>query len=520
MDRVIRITSTQGFSDTFTNTKPPNTLNLCDFVIPRGVTVDLSKSYIAFNGQITAEAGAAPHNSTFWLDTNVGEEFNVPVSCIIRNASISNTRGQVESMRRVDTLNAGLFGLLDNAESRRNNLNTFADYEGGRGTGNRTSFLLDAVTDNVLNDGTTINADHTSRNLARDLKIPLSELFGVANSEAYSTDVMGETRIHLETNMRNLRVKMLGGAEGTNVSFDRTNTWGAITEQMAQAQNKVIGDLANPLQTLVQYDDFQFLIPFHVGQQVTVAATASVTGALSEDCLIKSIQYQKDNTTAPPSEATQRCNITVTKLDGTPFFTVPGAAGEDIQAITITAKVDQTLLGVINRAELVLQTTNSPPDKNITYDTYTTEEDVGNDATSFNRAYNLEAESTLWLLAACNQGSILPNRSINSYRFAINNEEETGNRDIVCNNSGRKGSALQYDRLTRALDHQAGMGFRNAQLRFNKQTVSQGDAYNDAPVSVIAETAPATAGVKVLNLSIDSAGLQDIKLYKQIQRTI
>ena len=48
-DKVIRISSQQGFSDEWLNAGAPTNLNLLDFVIPRGMVVDLSKSYIAFN---------------------------------------------------------------------------------------------------------------------------------------------------------------------------------------------------------------------------------------------------------------------------------------------------------------------------------------------------------------------------------------------------------------------------------------------------------------------------------------
>ena len=43
MDKVIRISSQQGFSDSFTNATKPSNLNLLDFVIPSGMNIDLSK---------------------------------------------------------------------------------------------------------------------------------------------------------------------------------------------------------------------------------------------------------------------------------------------------------------------------------------------------------------------------------------------------------------------------------------------------------------------------------------------
>ena len=74
MDKVIRISSNQGFSDTWTNAAAPNSLNLCDFVMPSG-NYDLSKSYIAFNASITSN-DPNPMNATMYLDTDNGEKLS------------------------------------------------------------------------------------------------------------------------------------------------------------------------------------------------------------------------------------------------------------------------------------------------------------------------------------------------------------------------------------------------------------------------------------------------------------
>ena len=525
MDKVIRITSQQGFADDWTNAQTPTMLNLCDFTIPRGLNIDLSKSYIAFNAQINSD-DAQPCNSTLWFDANNGERYNVPVSAVIKNASIANNRGAVENMRRVDTLNCAMFGLLDDMESRQNNLNTFANYEGGRGLKNNTSYFLDAVTDNMQPDGASVNANHTSREIARDLKVPLAELFGVANSQAYNTDIFGETRIHLETNFDKVKSIVLGGNEALSNGFDETNKYGDIVQQMGLADTTHVGAVANKLETSLAYGDWQYVFPFFVGQKVIGNATASAgTGFGTDvDCIITAIQFQKDNTATPPSAVDAKVYITITRANGDPFYTV-NSAGTNLTDITIKAKVDQTTTTVINRAELVLQTTNEEPEQQITYDTWTTEEDVGNGNNNFNKAYSLEADTTLWMLCAVNASQILPVTSLTSYRYAINNEEETGNRDIMMSTTaggGRTGpSPIQADRLIRALDNQGGLGFRNAHLRYYSPTQVQNASFN-APVSVIAETAPATPDNKVLNLNIVSAGgvLADLKLYKQVQRTI
>ena len=510
-DKVIRITSQQGFSDVYLNTEKPSGLNLLDFTIPRGYNINMEQSYIAINGQVTNDSGKAV-NAAFWLDVNNDEKINVPTSALIRNCSIQNDKGQVESIRRLDTLNCGLFGLEDTAEERKGNMNTFAQYEAGRGLNNATSFNLDCVTDNTTPDGVTVNTAHTSRNLSRDIKIPLNHMFGMCNSEAYSTDIWGETRIHCETNFvsgvnAGLQSRMLGGDEATSLMFDDTNFYGGMV-----AQNGIIaGASTAALESSGSYGDWQNVYPFFVGQDVSVKKNVSGIGDVTTPHQITAIKFQGDNTANPPTNAAK---VFMT-LDPPAFSNPAGAAGPiDITAIEVSAKVDQVLSNVINRAELVLTLTDETPDEEIEFTTYSSEEDNGNALTSFSRTYLAEPEANALFVALCNNGSILPSRTFESYRYAVNNEEQTGNRDVVI------GQPLHYDRLQRCLDSQTGLGFKNAQLKFYQNTLTQPNAYAQ-PVSMICETLEQTEGNKKVALQIECAAtLQQIILYKMMAKTI
>ena len=148
MDKVIKISSQQGFSDSYTNAQKPSNLNLLDFTIPSGMNIDMSKSYVAINAEVTNDSGK-PVNAQFYLDVVNDEKINVPSSALVRNCHISNNQGQVESIRRLDSLNCGLFYLTDEAEERQSNLNVLGNFPGMRGTNNRSSYLLDCVTNNV-----------------------------------------------------------------------------------------------------------------------------------------------------------------------------------------------------------------------------------------------------------------------------------------------------------------------------------------------------------------------------------
>lgn len=510
-DKVIRIVSEQGFSASWTNATKPSGLNLLDFTIPRGMNINTAESYIAINAQIDNDSGY-PVNSAFYLDVDNNEQINVPTTALIKNASISNDKGQIESVRRVDTLSCALFGLEDEAEERKSSMNTFAHYEAGRGVNNKTSLMLDCVTDNTAPDGTTINADHKSRNIARDIKIPLNQLFGVCNSEAYSTDKWGETRIHCETNFvkgagAGLKAIIWGGEEDTSLMFDGANNYGAMVTQNGIAAETTTA----PLETSGSYGEWENVMPFFVGQEVSIDIFVSGgIGALTQVSEITSIKYQGDNTATPP---TNKGKVFIT-VDPPAYSNPAGQPNRDVAGIVMKAVTTATLTSIVNRAELVLSLTDEKPDEEIVFNTFTTEQDNGNSLTSFNRTYLAEPEANALMVAAMNNGEILPNRTYESYRYAVDNEEMTGNRDVVVN------SPIQYDRLQRCLDRQLGLGLKNAQQKFYKQSNTQANAY-DSPVSLICETLHETEENKKVNLQIECAGgLEDIVLYKNMEKVL
>jgi len=509
-NKVIRIVSEQGFSASYENTQKPSGLNLLDFTIPRGMNINTAESYIAINAQIDNNSDY-PVNASFYLDLDNDEKFNVPTTALIKNASLSNDRGMIESVRRIDSLSCGLFGLEDEADERKSNLNTFSQFESGRGVKNNTSFNLDCVTDNTTPDATLVNTSHTSRNISRDIKIPLNQLFGVCNSEAYSTDKFGETRIHCETNfvkgaVAGLKSKHLGGNEATSLMFDGATNYG----DMVQQDGVAAGTTTAALESTGTYEDWQNVMPFFVGQEVTVACNVSAIGDITQDSVITAIRYQGDNTATPP---TSQGKVFLTL--NPPLYTNPaGQPARDITVIKVSSKVTATLKNVINRAELVLTITEEKPDDSITFNTFTTEEDNGVDQTSFNKTYLCEPEANSLMVALVNSGQILPNRTIESYRYAVDNEEMTGNRDVIVN------SPIQYDRLQRCLDRQLGLGFKNAQLKFYKNSEDQATAYA-SPVGMICETLHQTEGNKKVNIQIEcAAGLQSIILYKNMEKTL
>jgi hypothetical protein len=526
-DKVIRINSVQGFADEFTNAAPSTILNLVDFVIPRGLTVDLSKSYIAFNTQINSAevnvpSGVGAYNNNLFVNVDNSERFNVPNSALIRTARMVCDRGQVESIRRLDTLSTALWGVSGDAEAKKSDMNVFGDFENGRGLGNKTSYFLDTVVNNTTPDGTLI-ADLKSKQAARDIKIPIKDIFnGVGDADDWSTDVFGETRIHLETNWNKVQSYALGGAEGTSLSFDATTHWGDMAAINAVGATGII----TVLDTVVEYTavplkggQFEYTLPFHVGEKVIISGTTAPTAGGASTPMVTSgtndLQQVIKQIEFLDGAGNGKCRIT---FEGAIWQNITGVE-VNVTAIKLNAVVNQVNTVVVNSAQLVLYTVdNEEPSENYTYKTWTTEEDNGNGLQYFNRQYLVEPECCNLIVAHANNGQILPNRGYIDYRIAIDNVDQTGNRSVAPD------SPLQFDRLQRCLVENADIGWNNAQMKFYQNSATQALALQ-SPISIIAETMPITpafkkVGLELTGIAAGNQGIEQLVLYKQITKTI
>ena len=295
--------------------------------------------------------------------------------------------------------------------------------------------------------------------------------------------------------------------------FSQTAHYGGI-DPIVQAAGT--NDLT-VLESSGQFADFDYIYPFFVNQEITCEANGSDGSSFSQTAKIISLNYQADNTANPP---TKPGKMTIT-LDNS-LFDNNTASDITWSTFLVRAKVDQTCTNTINKAELVLYT--KPDDGNapesLTFPTYTTEEDNAVGLTSFAKSYICEPEADAVLIACCPNGSILPVRSIASYRYAVDQVEQTGNRSIPVCDANILGSPLQFERLQRCLESQIGVGWRNGQLRFYKQRVNQVDSYPE-PITMICETLEPKETSKMLNLEIEApSGLEAIILYKHIMKTI
>jgi len=524
-DKIIRLSSQQGFSDSWSTTAPTR-LNLLDFTIPSGLIVDLSKSYVAFNTQIDPTAGgnfatgSEPVNSMLKINGLVDGDAptEVPNVALIRNANIScDGKGMIESIRRVDTLKCSLWNLEHDAEERKDDMNAFTAPKGIRGTGNQTSFFLDPCIENKDANGVVI-VDAGSRNISRDVKVPIKDMFGIGEADDWNTSKFGETRLHCETNWKDVRAVKLGGNEETCTAFDGATKWGAMGNVTLAA-----GESVASVSTTFEYDDYQQYFPFFVGQRCLISATTSNADPNVADVAVEisDLQYNTAN---------KKMFITFSAS----FYTEGQGGAVTLSAVLLKSDNTYTPKITVNKAELVLFT-KSQMDTADEYNfvTYTTEQDNGNAITSFSRGYVLEPSAQNLFVALCRNGAKLPTTQISSYRYAIDNKDQTGNRSI------EPASPLQYDRLIRCLDAASPTTeWRNAQQRWLNLTPDTTATGNTTPPvnglggmydqdnTLICETLMQTVEPKYLDLQIETTAgdadstLNEILLYKQHFRTI
>ena len=569
MDKIIKINSVQGFAANWFNVLP-TTLDLCDFTIPRGLTVDLSRSYIAFNVEISSNQNTV-HNTDLFIDVFDDQPFNMPSSTLIRNANISCDRGQIESIRRHDSLACALFSVSQDAETQKGDLNLLGSFVDERGLGNQTSYMLDAVVDNTNPDGT--NDGRVSRQIARDIKIPIKDVFGIGQAEDWSTDVFGETRIHLETNFRKLQTRKLGGNEDTSLSFDGTTFWGAC-EALA---NETAGSAITELTLSVDYInlDENLTCPFFVGETVTLGGGHAASGAGGAGSNIGVGNVKTSTLLSGGTGNTVGDTGALTGGTGTgATYIVTTVTTGAVTAYTIDAQG----LGYVDGD--VLTMSQGGADATITVNTVSTESFAT--ITQIERVIGTREDlkltfgTAIYTVGAVNEdlssltikaqqsenNTIVVNRAelvlytvdepnpSNSFRYMTYlTEEDNGNgldhlhrqyivepdcqnlivasiengkllpqnpftsyrisidnEDQTGNRSVVWGSPLQQERLNRCLNENSNIDFKNAQMAYYSSSGTQAAAYGQN-IMIIAETMPLTNGNKKVGLEIDSTGL-------------
>lgn len=533
MEKIIKISSEQGFSQTFVPadvaTAPP-TLKLLDFVIPANTgTYDLGSCFINLNMEIIPGANAnqpasataddtALYNDEIVLEQKAGTAYMGDVAQMVRNADMTcSERGMVESIRRVGLLRSVLWNMENDYSEQHDSNNNIGTFFGRRGTGNRTSSFVQIMGNNTSVAGVADTSIKASR-ITRDMRINLSDLFGVG-SALWNTDIYGATRIHLELLPQNLKVFTLGGNEqaDTFTGQGQNAPYGGIVDYtvasgLGQLPNTEDLGSTNPLVTTLTYEDYQLNMPFYVGQAIQCDFTVTA-GAQVAYSIIDAIEYNLGtNATNPPAGTGQ---VRITTRDS--LYNNGTGGAENVTGITIKALLsDETTTAIrINNAEIVLSNLPSVngPD-GIDYRTYSTEETQGAGALTFNKQIIVEPNAQNLIVANCDTGANVADKNWTSYRMAIDNVDVTGNRDIA------QRQPLHRERILRTFNNR-GQDISNLSLDLISVTGTQGGA-NQIPFDPIFETLPLTQAQKIVNFKIvqGGGGAQDVVFFKELVKSI
>tara|TARA_R110002072_G_scaffold239351_1_gene397339 strand:+ start:589 stop:2127 length:1539 start_codon:yes stop_codon:yes gene_type:complete len=512
MDSIYKINSVQ--SDPFTATQ-----NLLDFVIPSGQVLDLSESHINLVAQVSgsnstfADTQAVYNVSVNCKDGNANASAQVPTVALVKHARIRSKAvpNSVEELRDVNIYRCNQQAFLEDDDDRKGgNLSKLmsAQGSGGIGFGNISPMINCDSGDPSGVLGSTANYAE------REIRIPLKDIFNVANEPFYDTGRLGETSINLELDLTrantcasdNYRQSYFIGGGGANESkgaVDDNATAGAVTTVrltktfLAQSWRRECGFYINGA------------VKFSAGTIATSGAAIDLTQVASIR-RITGLAY--DN-------ATGKITVTLSATLGT-------AAGAGIQNAIITPLEADVSAVTYKRAELVLRQKNNVPREQIPapmrFRTFHTERDAGGAGTSHKRQYDFEpnAVGMMWCGLRFTD-DLYSQAEMSSYRISVNNELTT-NRDVSLR------TPVYYDRASRYFTN-SGKVIKSLTLARLSRTgtndsgqVSDPNLNDFQMMKPIFETLPLTKDLKLVEVDITaSAGqLQNLVFFTDVVKEV
>jgi hypothetical protein len=441
MDNLIKIQAEQGSFDTSGNK------NLIDIHIPANIgVINLKDSYININTkcEVTSTADAEAVFDAF-LTLNGASSLNInweDSACLIKNASaFSSTKGKIEDVKRCDVVRTNLALYEKSSDDKHFNL--------GKLTGGN---FRQQVADSPQNELPKIGSVK-GRSRDQDIFIPLKSIFGFCHTENYDTNKMGSTRIHMEANFNHL------GAGILSLDWADTLQYGVATEKFGDVADVTVGADRNYVVTSRSYPDLQDS-PFFVGQQIDVERTKAGTPGTTEKCRITKIEF----------EAESALKITFSKnwTDGAAAYTA-------IKLKPTVDNADRNASVNINKVELVAHVNASPDsESSLIFSSMMAQEDqFSNTATSFNRTYDMPANTKNVYLMFNNSGDakiLSESNNLTGYRLTVDNEEIV-NREVKIN------SPLHHEQVNQVMMNN---GKKVGDLRAFIKDVFNGEVAGDA----------------------------------------
>ena len=481
MDKVIKINSRQG--GPFNKSQ-----NLVDFTIPDDGAYDMDKSFVNIHAKVSVDSSndGGVYNYQVYYKTEAGIRSNNDTDniALVRNVDFSTSRaGSLENIRRVDILRQNLKNMAESVDDKNGKL-----YKKLNQYTTRSGY--------VVGPGLELHGEGTVKSTYQDtfpIQIPMSDLLNLGR-DVLPMDKLGQGRLHLELWTDKWGVEQVFKSGETMIS----------AEYQAFADVSAVGDVS----VLTTRHSFKRLedSPYWVSQALQFSGTGAGGGPSPSNVkrIITGIEHLSNGTLELTLES--------------PLATL--TSGQSITAITCDGVnwVDATL--TFEYAELVLQKSNeSVPSGNLTYTTWTSEEDNGNGLTSFQKQYIVEpnAVNVLAFFPDGNTGLMSINTDLTKYRLRIDNADLT-DRDV------EDGSPLYYDRLSMTF---ANMGMRlknlHEEVRDNRKNITDfDDAFGTFPLVSIATPCNATQNNKLLQFNIDATGngIKKLVLFKNVIRQV
>ncbi len=507
MDQIVKIQSNQTSFD------QSGTKNNVDFDIPPGLgNLNLANSYVSIvlKPEVTVTGGTADDITNPCVGYNRFDGANpqlvIPdTAALVRNVFMSSQiKGKLEDIRHVDVLKNTLACYNRDVADIDGQVNKLLDYQ-------RTQLCPVQNVNEIQKDAGKVSQGGKSQ----EIVIPLKNLMNVCKTEAYDTDRMGNTRLHLEMNFDRLvsdTDAILREDLGAGVMQNKSGHVAAdgfagnLFDTLAGAPGGLIsagaGTQINTLLSNVVFRSDE-KIPYYIGQPLRVRSSdnaADVGAYVNRDQQLRVINVEKV-AAAVGAASGFRVRLTLSGNVNSAALAnareVRGTGGGAGSAPTITFcdpanLVRQTL--DFERIELVAYVNNSGEQapSSLAYSTFLSEEDNFSPSSSFQRVYYIPpAVKNVYVMffgdaAADFRGAVQgltaaqvaakavlrssqPN--LTQYRITIDNKEVT-DRPVVMD------SPIHYDMISKVYLNNAQKLKSILQRQFNADSRKNGVARN------------------------------------------
>lgn len=508
MDRITKINSVQGGAFSATQ-------NLVDFIIPKGMVINMKKSHLMVNCDIQNDGSEGINNTVLTKTSFARGQANCLVSApiMIKHCSMEfENVGKVEDIRDVNVLRCNMDQYdKDPIED------VCQSYNGFNGINDGNSLSGSPFRD-LVKEGNV-----ASTNKSHDIRVDLKDLFGLGEVQQLDTGKYGQGMMHLTLDLDDIGFQTLegktAGANGggywalverrSNVSAAALSTNGSIgTRGALESGTIAAADVAGAVyQVTRDYDSLEDS-PFYVSQKLEFTRTAGATTA-TEQKTITNISYDS---------STKKISLTVDSA-------LNGGATADLTAVKVTGIDSPANSFVVNNCTLVLyeDTSGESPPASIQYKTYTVEKDTENAITAYSKMFYVEPECANMIICApdsdtsgtpaATPSKYLSDLDISDYRLRVNGVDLT-NRAIKMN------TPEHWDRLGRTflnMEHPL-KSLRAAVPVITNQRAAAGGVKTS---KMIAECFPVSASAKQVQVDINSGhGIRTIYLFKEVVREI